>query len=269
MRLRPPGAAEAAGGTGNLPVLGGLAAGATHSGLGFSGFLSVKIIAQSWRSIGCLVVALLACGAAGFASAQTSSSSAPAPVALRTVVVLGDSLAAGYGVDSAEAFPALLQQKISAAGLPFKIVNAGVSGDTTAGGLRRLDWVLKRPVDVLLIELGGNDGLRGLAPETTRTNLQAIIDKTRQRQPHVRFILAGMQMPPNLGEEFIRKFARVFPEVAKANHAALIPQLLEGVGGDPKWNLPDRIHPTPQGHKRVAETVWKVLRPVLEEAAKR
>ena len=231
--------------------------------------MAVRKITNLRRWVGCLVVALLACGTAGVASAQTPTLAAPAPVALRTVVVLGDSLAAGYGVDSAEAFPALLQQKISVAGLPFKIVNAGVSGDTTAGGLRRLDWVLKRPVDVLLIELGGNDGLRGLAPETTRTNLQAIIDKTRQRQPNARFLIAGMQMPPNLGEEFIRKFARVFPEVAKANHAALIPHLLEGVGGDPKLNLPDRIHPTPQGHKLVAETVWKILRPLLEEAAKR
>ena len=225
-------------------------------------------IASLRRCAWWFVAALLLCAAARVAPAQTSSAVA-APATPRTVVVLGDSLAAGYGVDSAEAFPALLQQKISAAGLPFKIVNAGVSGDTTAGGLRRLDWILKRPVDVLLIELGGNDGLRGLAPEATRTNLQAIIDKTRQRQPGARFVVAGMQMPPNLGEEYIRKFERVFPEVAKANHAALIPQLLEGVGGDPKLNLPDRIHPTPQGHKLVAETVWKVLRPVLEEVAKR
>ena len=229
--------------------------------------MAVRKITNLRRWLWCLVVVLLACGVAKIASAQ--SSSVTAPVAFRTVVVLGDSLAAGYGVDSAEAFPALLQQKISVAGLPFKIVNAGVSGDTTAGGLRRLDWVLKRPVDVLLIELGGNDGLRGLAPETTRTNLQAIIDKTRQQRPGARFVIAGMQMPPNLGEEFIRKFERVFPEVAKANGAALIPQLLAGVGGDPKLNLPDRIHPTPQGHQLVAETVWKILRPVLEEAAKR
>ena len=198
-----------------------------------------------------------------------SQSPAPVTVPIRTVVVLGDSLAAGYGVDSSEAFPALLQQKVAAAGLPFKVVSAGVSGDTTAGGLRRLDWVLKRPVDVLLIELGGNDGLRGLAPEATRTNLQQIIDKTRAQRPGARFIIAGMQLPPNLGDDYVRKFERVFPEVAKANGAALIPQLLAGVGGDPKLNLPDRIHPTAEGHKLVAETVWKVLRPVLEEAAKR
>ena len=219
-----------------------------------------------WRRGLAGVVWVLACCSAGAALGQTA---ATAVGAMRTVLVLGDSLAAGYGVDAAQAFPALLQQKVAAAGLPFQIVSAGVSGDTTAGGLRRLDWVLKRPVDVLLIELGGNDGLRGLAPETTRTNLQMIIDKTRAQRPGTRIIIAGMQLPPNLGEDYVLKFERVFPEVAKANGAALIPQLLAGVGGDPKLNLPDRIHPTPEGHKLVAETVWKVLRPVLEEAAKR
>ena len=228
--------------------------------------MSVWKVTQWWRSRLAVIVCLLAHDAPGVALGQMSSSSPPAP---RTVVILGDSLAAGYGVDSSEAFPALLQQKVVAAGLPFKVVSAGVSGDTTAGGLRRLDWVLKRPVDVLLIELGGNDGLRGLAPEATRTNLQQIIDKTRAQRPGARFIIAGMQLPPNLGEDYIRKFERIFPDVAKANGAALIPQLLAGVGGDPKLNLPDRIHPTPAGHKLVAETVWKVLRPVLEEEAKR
>ncbi|GDY19756.1 hypothetical protein LBMAG56_11010 [Verrucomicrobiota bacterium] len=228
--------------------------------------MNVRVVTWSWLSPLEAIVCLLACAAAGAALGQTTASSPSAP---RTVVILGDSLAAGYGVDSSEAFPALLQQKVTAAGLPFKIVSAGVSGDTTAGGLRRLDWVLNRPVDVLLIELGGNDGLRGLAPEATRTNLQQIIDKTRAQRPDARFIIAGMQLPPNLGEEYIRQFERIFPEVAKANGAALIPQLLAGVGGDPKLNLPDRIHPTPAGHKLVAETVWKVLRPVLEETAKR
>ena len=228
--------------------------------------MNVQVVTRWWCSRVAGIVCLLACAAADAALGQTSASSPTAP---RTVVILGDSLAAGYGVDSSEAFPALLQQKVVAAGLPFKIVSAGVSGDTTAGGLRRLDWVLKRPVDVLLIELGGNDGLRGLAPETTRTNLQQIIDKTRAQRPGARFIIAGMQLPPNLGEDYIRKFERIFPEVAKANGAALIPQLLAGVGGDPKLNLPDRIHPTPAGHKLVAETVWKVLRPVLEEETKR
>ncbi len=227
--------------------------------------MNMRELTPRWSNrLGC-ILCWLACAVAGAAVGQTAASSSGAP---RTVVILGDSLAAGYGVDPSEAFPALLQQKVAAAGLPFKIVSAGVSGDTTAGGLRRLDWVLKRPVDVLLIELGGNDGLRGLAPEATRTNLQQIINKTRAQRPAARFIIAGMQMPPNMGDDYNRQFERVFPEVAKANGAALIPQLLEGVGGDPKLNLPDRIHPTPAGHQRVAETVWKILRPVLEEMAK-
>jgi len=184
--------------------------------------------------------------------------------AAKTVLVLGDSLAAGNGVDPAEAFPALLQTKIDAAKLPFTVVNAGVSGDTTAGGLRRIDWLLKRRVDVLLLELGGNDGLRGIAPEATRTNLQAIIDKTRAKYPDAKVVVAGMQMPPNMGADYATKFRDIFPAVAKANGAALIPFLLEGVGGQPELNLPDQIHPTAKGHAVVAATVWKTLEPVLK-----
>jgi acyl-CoA thioesterase-1 len=186
----------------------------------------------------------------------------------KTVVVLGDSLAAGYGVDPAEAYPALLQQKIEVAKLPFTVVNAGVSGDTSAGGLRRVDWVLKRPMDVLVLELGGNDGLRGLTPEATRTNLQGIIDKARQKNAVVRVVVAGMQMPANMGAEYTEKFQKVFPDLAQTNKAALIPFLLEGVGGREELNQPDQIHPTADGHKIVAENVWKVLQPVLEEMVK-
>jgi acyl-CoA thioesterase-1 len=196
----------------------------------------------------------------GGASDQT-----PAPkVERKTVLVLGDSLAAGYGLDPSEAFPALLQQKIDAAGWNFTVVNAGVSGDTSAGGLRRIDWLLRRPVDVLLLELGGNDGLRGLSLEATRTNLQAIIDRTRQKSPRAKIVLAGMQMPPNMGRDYTEGFRRVFPELAAKNKAALIPFLLEGVGGKAELNLPDQIHPTAEGHRILAENAWKVLRPVLE-----
>ena len=201
--------------------------------------------------------------AAGVASTSASASSP----ARRSIVILGDSLAAGYGVDPAEAFPALLQEKIDAAQLKFTIVNAGLSGDTTAGGLRRVDWVLRRPVDVLVIELGGNDGLRGLQPTATQTNLQGIIDRTRARYPRAEIVLAGMQMPPNLGLEFTEAFRRVYPEVARSNHLVLIPFLLEGVGGRPELNQTDGIHPTVEGHRRVAETVWKYLQPALEKAA--
>lgn len=206
----------------------------------------------------CALAALIGCGAG--AAAETTN-------ALRTVVVLGDSLAAGYGVDPEEAFPALLGAKIREAGLPFAVVNAGVSGDTTAGGARRIDWLLRRPVDVLLLELGGNDGLRGIPPASTRTNLQTIIDKTRARNPRVRIVLAGMQVPSNMGREFTEEFSAIFPALAAKNDAALIPFLLEGVGGDPKLNLPDLIHPTAEGHRILAENCWKVLRPLLEALA--
>jgi acyl-CoA thioesterase-1 len=186
----------------------------------------------------------------------------------RTLVVLGDSLAAGYGVEPAEAFPALLQAEIEQAQLPFKVVNAGVSGDTTAGGLRRLSWLLRRPVDVLLMELGGNDGLRGLPPAATRSNLVAMIETVRARYPEVRLVLAGLQMPPNLGDDYTREFRAVFPAVAREQKVVLIPYLLEGVGGRPELNLPDLIHPTAGGHRLVASNVWRILKPVLEEVAR-
>jgi acyl-CoA thioesterase-1 len=183
----------------------------------------------------------------------------------KTVVILGDSLAAGYGLDPSEAFPALLQKKIDDAKLNFTVINAGVSGDTSAGGLRRIDWLLKRKVDVLVLELGGNDGLRGIDLAATRANLQGIIDRMRQKYPQAQIVIAGMQMPPNLGEDYTRGFRELYPELAKTNHAALIPFLLEGVGGHPELNQPDHIHPTAEGDKIVAENVWKVLRPVLEK----
>jgi acyl-CoA thioesterase-1 len=183
----------------------------------------------------------------------------------KTIIVLGDSLAAGAGVDLDEAFPTLLQKKIDEARLPFTVVNAGVSGDTTAGGVGRIDWVLKRKMDVLLLELGGNDGLRGIPVDATRTNLQAIIDRAKQKYPRVQVVVAGMHMPPNMGEEYNAAFRNVFPEIAEANKAAFVPFLLEGVGGKADLNQPDRIHPTPEGHRVVAENVWKILEPVLEK----
>ena len=186
-----------------------------------------------------------------------------ASAARKAVVVLGDSIAAGYGVDPSEAYPALLQKKIDAAGLNFTVVNAGVSGDTSADGLNRINWLLKRRIDVLVLELGGNDGLRGVPAATTETNLQAIIDRVKQKYPRAQVVIAGMQMPPNMGEAYTTAFRQIFPTLAEKNHAALVPFLLEGVGGDPKLNQPDHIHPTVEGHRIVAENVWKVLEPVL------
>jgi acyl-CoA thioesterase-1 len=176
---------------------------------------------------------------------------------------VGNSLTAGYGLDRDQAFPALIQEKIDSLGWDFESVNAGQSGDTTAGGLRRLDWLLSRKVHVLVLELGANDGLRGVPLKVTRQNLQAIIDRTKERYPDVNVVLAGMRLPPNLGEEYISRFRAIFPELAKKNGALLIPFLLEDVGGVEELNLPDGIHPDADGHKIVAENVWKVMKPIL------
>ncbi len=183
--------------------------------------------------------------------------------AAKIILFFGDSLTAGYGLDPAQAFPALIQEKINARGWNFRAINAGLSGETTAGGLRRIDWVLQRPIDVLVLELGANDGLRGLPLEGAKQNLQAIIDRTKDKYPWVKVVLVGMQVPSNLGPDYPSRFRAIFPELAAANGAVLIPFLLEGVGGVPQLNLPDGIHPTPAGHKIVAENVWKVLEPVL------
>lgn len=222
---------------------------------------NLKVVhpARGWAA-----VAIIAFSLSGWLYARGEESGASSGGERQTVVVLGDSLAAGYGLDPAEAFPALLQRMTAKAGLKATVVNAGVSGDTTAGGLRRIDWVLKRPVHVLVLELGANDGLRGIPVSVTRTNLQAIIDRTRRTYPQAKVVIAGMQMPPNMGEEYNSAFARIFPELAKANDARLVPFLLEGVAGRPALNQPDLIHPTAEGHKILAENVWKVLKPVLE-----
>jgi acyl-CoA thioesterase I len=211
--------------------------------------------------------AALAFGAASSVASDSSSvSAASAAAAAKTIVVLGDSLAAGYGLDRTEAFPALLQRKVNELELKFQVVNAGVSGDTSAGGLRRLDWLLKRPVDVLVIELGGNDGLRGLSAAAMKKNLQSIIERTRAKYPGVKIVLAGMKMPANFGE-YATQFERVYSELAKEQNVALVPFLLEGVGGQPALNLPDGIHPTAEGQKVLAENVWRVLKPVLENSS--
>ena len=183
----------------------------------------------------------------------------------RIILILGDSITAGYGLEPDESYPALLQKKIDARGWKFRVVNAGQSGDTSASGLARLDWLLKNRVDVLVLELGGNDGLRGLPPETTRKNLQAIIDRTKQKYPEARIIIAGMKVPPNMGCDYAARFEATFRDLAKQNQAALIPFVLEGVGGIHELNLPDGIHPTAKGHEIVAQNVWKALEPVLKD----
>ena len=165
-----------------------------------------------------------------------------------------------------EAFPALIQHRIDTESLPFRVINAGLSGETSAGGLRRINWVLQQRVDFLVIELGANDGLRGISLTDTRTNLQGIIDRALALHPKVRIALAGMQIPPNLGPEYTTTFRSLFPALAKANLTLLIPFLLEGVGGIEELNLADGIHPTAEGHRRVAQNVWKILAPALRSA---
>jgi acyl-CoA thioesterase-1 len=190
----------------------------------------------------------------------------PAPAPKKTILFLGDSLTAGLGVQPGEAFPTLIADKIRAAGLPFEVENAGLSGDTSAGGLRRIDWLLQRPIDVLVLELGANDGLRGQPLKSLKENLQAIIEKTKAKNPQLRVVLAGMQVPPNLGAEYASGFQRVFAELAQENNAVLIPFLLEGVGGNRELNQQDLIHPSAAGHRIIAELVWRTLQPMLRQS---
>ena len=182
-----------------------------------------------------------------------------------TLLFFGDSLTAGYGLEdpATEAYPAVIQRKIAAAGLAWRVVNAGLSGETSAGGLRRVDWVLRQRVDCFVLELGGNDGLRGIPPATTEANLQGIIDRVRAKDPAAKIILVGIEAPPNMGPDFTRAFAAIFPALAARNHLPLIPFLLKGVAGRPGLNQADGIHPTAKGHAAVAETVWSVLKSVL------
>lgn len=179
------------------------------------------------------------------------------------ILFFGDSLTAGYGLSPDEAFPALVEKKLNSQGKPARVVNAGLSGETSAGGLSRIDWVLRQPIDVFVLELGANDGLRGLPIDQTRKNLQAIIDKVRTKFPKARIVIAGMMVPPNMGPDYTAKFQKIFPELAKENNVALIPFLLQDVAGNDELNLPDGIHPNTEGHKIVADNVYKVIRPLL------
>ncbi|MEX2436069.1 MAG: arylesterase, partial [Balneolaceae bacterium] len=181
----------------------------------------------------------------------------------KTILFFGDSITAGYGLETENAFPALIQEKIDSLDLPYDIVNAGLSGETSAGGLRRIDWVLQQPVDIVIIELGGNDGLRGIDPENTKENLQGIIDKIESKYPETEIILTGMQAPPNMGENYTERFRQVFFDLADKNDVIFLPFILEGVAGNPELNQPDGIHPTFEGHQILAKNVWEVMEPLL------
>lgn len=207
---------------------------------------------------------------------QSGAQSAPTPGATpslptaerRTIIFYGTSLTAAYQLSPEQGFSALIQQKIDSLGLPYRCVNAGVSGETTAAGASRIDWVLRQPVDVFVLELGANDALRGLPTEQLEQNLQDVIDRVKARNPDCAIVIAGMLAPPNVGRRYADAFAAVYPAVAKRNRAVLIPFLLEGVAAEPALNLEDGIHPNVEGQKIVAENVWRVLRPVLEKQGK-
>lgn len=181
------------------------------------------------------------------------------------ILFFGDSITAGYGLQESEAYPTFVQEKIDSLGWDFETVNAGLSGETSAGGLRRVDWMLRQNFDVFILELGGNDGLRGIDLQSTKNNLRGIIEKVREQKPDARILLAGMQVPPNLGPDYTDEFKRMYPELAKEKNVTLIPFLLKGVGGNPELNQADGIHPTVEGHKILAENVWQVLKPILQE----
>jgi acyl-CoA thioesterase-1 len=214
-----------------------------------------------------LTLFLSACGGdkkpAQSDSTATASSEASKPK--KTILFFGDSLTAGYGLDDAtQAFPGVVQAKIDSARLPYTVVNGGLSGETSAGGLSRIDWLLKQqPFDIFVLELGANDGLRGLPTASTEKNLQAIIDKVKAKYPQAKLVMLGMQVPTNMGATYSNDFKNVFPKLATKNNMTLVPFLLQGVGGVRKLNQADGIHPTEEGAKIVGANVWAELKGIL------
>ncbi|HCT55235.1 MAG TPA: arylesterase, partial [Balneola sp.] len=174
----------------------------------------------------------------------------------KSILFFGDSISAGYGLEPQQAFPAIIQHKIDSLGLNYEVINGGLSGETSAGGLRRINWVLQRDIDIMILELGGNDGLRGIDLSSTKGNLQQIIDRAKAKNPEMEIIIAGMQVPPNLGTDYTKKFQELYPELAEENNIPLIPLILDEVGGRDEFMQPDQIHPNAEGHKVVAETIW-------------
>lgn len=211
-------------------------------------------------------------GAAANGPSATGAAARTAATAERAergvVLFLGTSLTAGYGVGVEQAYPAVIQAMIDSAGLPFRVSNAGLSGETSAGGLRRLDWSLQEPIDVLVLELGANDGLRGLDVGALRANLDSILTRTKRRYPDAGLVVLGMEAPPNMGPDYTREFRETFRAVARAHDATLVPFLLEGVAARPALNQEDRIHPNSEGHRVMAGTVWEALLPVLQGAVR-
>ena len=182
----------------------------------------------------------------------------------RTILFFGNSITAAFGLDPSEAFSSLIQLKIDSLGKNYTCVNAGNSGETTKGGLQRIDWVLKKPVSIFVLELGANDGLRGYEVEETKENLKKIIQKFRAKNPDSKVLLAGMKVPPSMGEDYFNSFEKIYPEIAQEENVNLIPFILENVAGIDSLNLPDGIHPTAKGHEILAENIWKELSPLIQ-----
>ena len=217
------------------------------------------------------LVVVVACRADGDAESASRGgdtvSVAARPAAKQRLLFVGTSLTAGMGLEPDQAYPALIARRIDSLGLPYDVDNAGYSGETSAGALRRIDWLVRAPVDVLVLETGANDGLRGLAVDSMRANIQAIIDRVRATSPNVRILVVGMEAPPNLGTRYTSEFRKVFPDIAERNGAVLLPFLLEGVAAVDSLNQGDGIHPNEAGSRRVAENVWHALLPLLGERA--
>lgn len=214
----------------------------------------------------CFAAVILSCNEKSESpSNKANDTTAPIakPAPRKTILFFGNSITAGYGLDQSDAFPARIQEKIDSMDAPYKVVNAGVSGETSSGGNSRIDWILKQPVDIFVLELGGNDGLRGIPLNETKKNLLSIVDKVKAKNPSVKIVVAGMQIPPNMGKKYTMEFKSMYPELANRTDSKLIPFILEGVGGRAELNLEDGIHPTAEGHKILANNVWSVLRQML------
>ncbi len=207
---------------------------------------------------------MTSCNSENQTESNSNSKNRPETVKRKTILFFGNSLTAGYGLeDPEEAFPAIIQQKIDSLKLPYKVINAGLSGETTSGGVTRINWLLKQQIDIFVLELGANDGLRGLKISQTKRNLQSILDTVKARYPNAKRILLGMEVPPNMGGKYVSDFRVIFRQVAEENNIPFVPFMLEGVAGIPELNLRDGIHPTGEGYKIVAENVWEVLKKEL------
>lgn len=194
---------------------------------------------------------------------STKSSATANAETMKTILFFGNSLTAGYGLEAEESFPALIQNKIDSLGLPYKTINAGLSGETSAGGKARIDWLLKQKIDVFVLELGANDGLRGIPVTETQKNLQDIIDQVKAKYPKVKLVLAGMQVPPNMGSKYASDFRQIFTQLAEKNDMILVPFLLDKVAGIEELNQSDGIHPTAEGQIILAENIWQVMEDIL------